>query len=43
MDYLVRNGVFAEKRLVSDFFICGFLFKLYGIDYGFNRAFACLM
>ena len=43
MDYLAKNGFFAEKRLVSDFFICGFLFKLYGIDYGFNRGFACLM
>ena len=43
MDYLVENRFFGGKGLVSDFFICGFLFKLYGIDYGFNRGFACLM
>jgi len=43
MDYLVKTGFLAEKGLVSDFFICGFLSKLYGIDYWFNHGFACLM
>jgi hypothetical protein len=40
---LVENGFFGGKGLVSEFIIWGFLFKLYGIACGFNRAFACLM
>jgi hypothetical protein len=43
LDYLAKTGFLAEKELVSDSLICGFLFKLHGIDYGINHGFACLM
>jgi hypothetical protein len=41
--YLLENGFFGGKGLVSDFFIWGFLFKLYGIACGFDGCIVCLM
>jgi hypothetical protein len=41
--YLLENGFFGGRGLVSDFFIGGFLFILYGVSCGGARCFASLM